>query len=215
MSVLELYYYPDNASLAPHLLLVETEAEYALRLVDRNSKAQKSEAYLKLNPAGRIPTLVHGDLVLFESPAICVYICELDPASTFIPPLGDSKRPAFFQWLAYLNNTLQAEFMLWRYPENHAIDAKSIDDIKSTQDHRLVDILALLDTELGKNRFLIGEKISACDHFLFILALWCEKISRPPTSFANLMRFMQEMSERPAVKNVCEIEHIDLGRYAR
>lgn len=212
--MLELYYYPDNASLAPHLLLAETRADYALRLVDRSSNAQKSEAYLKLNPAGRIPTLVHGDLVLFESPAICVYICELDATSAFMPSLGHPNRPLFFQWLAYLNNTLQAEFMLWRYPENHASSAESIEDIKAVQDTRLVEILALLDAELSKGEFLLGEEICACDHFLFMLALWCEKISQPPTSFSNLMRFMREMSQRAAVQNVCNIEDIDLGRYA-
>ena len=56
--MLELYYFPDNASLAPHLLLLETKLEYSLRLVDRELNAQKSEDYLKLNPAGRIPTPV-------------------------------------------------------------------------------------------------------------------------------------------------------------
>jgi glutathione S-transferase len=213
--MIELYYFPTNASLAPHLLLAETHIDYALRLVDRTSNAQKSKEYLKLNPAGRIPTLVHDDLVLFESPAICIYICELDPASQFMPPLGHPNRPLFFQWLTYLNNTLQAEFMLWRYPENHTTDAESIAGIKAAQDPRLVGVLALLDEELGKRRFLLGDKVSACDHFLFMLALWCEKISRPPASFANLLRFMREMSERTAVQSVCKVENINLDRYAR
>ena len=74
--MLQLHYYPDKASLAPHLLLVETQADYELKLADRNAKTQNSEEYLQLNPAGRIPTLVHDGLVLFESPAICIYICE-------------------------------------------------------------------------------------------------------------------------------------------
>jgi len=213
--MLQLHYFPDNASLAPHFLLVETNADYVLRLVDRNSSAQKSEEYLKLNPAGRIPTLVHDDLVLFESPAICIYICELDVASRFIPPLGDPNRPLFFQWLAYLNNTLQAEFMLWRYPENHTTDAKDIERIKAAQDTRLVSILALLDEQLGKKRFLLCDAVGACDHFLFMLALWCGKISRPPISFSNLRRFMREMAQRPAVQRACEIENIDLGQYVR
>lgn len=211
--MLELHYYPDNASLAPHFLLVETQADYALRLVDRESNAQKSKEYLKLNPAGRIPTLVHDGLVLFESPAICIYICEMDAASQFMPPAGHPDRPLFFQWLAYLNNTLQAEFMLWRYPENHTADAQGIDGVKAAQDPRLVGILSLLDKELDKKRFLLGESVSACDHFLFMLALWCENLSRPPTSFANLLRFMRDMAQRPAVQSVCEIEKIDLSRY--
>lgn len=165
--MLQLYYFPDNASLAPHFLLAETHVEYALRLVDRNSNAQKSAEYLKLNPAGRIPALVHHDLVLFESPAICTYICELDAALQFIPPLGHPNRPLFFQWLAYLNNTLQTEYMLWRYPENHTTDAGGIEGIKAAQDPRLVRILALLDEELSKKRFLLGDAVSGCDHFLW------------------------------------------------
>ena len=211
--MLELYYYPDNASLAPHLLLVETQVDYALRLVDRSSNAQKLEEYLALNPSGRIPTLVHDDLVLFESPAICIYICELDTSSRFMPPLGDSNRPLFFQWLAYLNNTLQAEYMLWRYSETHTTDAKSIAAIKAAQDQRLTGILTLFDEELGKKKFLLGDKISACDHCLFMLALWCENLSRPTASFAKLLRFMCELSQRPAVQRVHEIENIYLNRY--
>lgn len=213
--MLQLHYFPDNASLAPYFLLAETHAEYALRLVDRNANAQKSDEYLKLNPAGRIPTLVHDDLVLFESPAICIYICELDPDRRFIPPVGHSNRPLFFQWLAYLNNTLQAEFMVWRYPENHTLDAEGINGIKAAQDPRLVSILTLLDTELGKGGWLLGDTVSACDHFLFMLALWCEKLSQPPTSFPNLLRFMCEMSQREAIQNVCEIENISLDHYSR
>lgn len=213
--MLQLHYFPDNASLAPHFLLAETRAEYSLALVDRNSNMQNSEEYLKLNPAGRIPTLVHDKLVLFESPAICTYICELDRTSQFIPPPGHPNRPKFFQWLAFLNNTLQTEYMLWRYPENHTIDVGGIEGIKAAQDPRLVRILALLDEQLGKNRFLLGDTVSGCDHFLFMLAMWSEKISRPPTSFENLLRFMREMSERPAVQRVCEIEKIVLDRYSR
>lgn len=213
--MLELHYYPDNASLAPHLLLAETHADYQLRLVDRDSNAQKSAEYLKLNPAGRIPTLVHDDLVVFESPAICIYICEMDPASRFIPPLGHANRPLFFQWLAYLNNTLQSEFMVWRYPENHTTDLEGIEAIKAAQDLRLVAILTLLDNELGTKRYLLGDTVSGCDHFLFMLALWNEKISQPPTSFPNLLRFMRDMSQRAAVQHVCEIENINLTNYTR
>ena len=213
--MLDLYYFPDNASLAPHFLLAETNIEYSLRLVDRNSNAQKSEEYLKLNPAGRIPTLVHNELVLFESPAICIYICELDAESKFIPPVGHSNRPLFFQWLTYLNNTLQAEFMVWRYPDRHTADPEGVEGIKAAQDPRLAGILALLDEELASKPFLLGTNVSACDHFLFMLALWCENLPRPPTSFSNLNRFMREMSQRTAVQKVCKIENIDLNRYAR
>lgn len=186
--------------------MAETHANYTLRLVDRNLNAQKSEEYLKLNLAGRIPTLVDGDHVLFESPAICIYIYELDAGSTFIPPLGHPNHPLFFQWLAYLNNTLQAEYILWRYAQNHATAADNIEDIKAAQTPRLPGSISRLDRELRDKSFLLGEEISGADHFLFMMGLRCENARQPTSSFANLLLFMREMSQRPAVQNVCEIE---------
>src|SRR5262245_30884961 len=100
----QLYYYPGNANLAPHLLLEEADCELELVLVDRAVGAQKSAEYLKLNPNGRIPTLVSGELVLFESAAICVYIAEQYPAARLIPPAGSVQRAHFFQWLMFLTN---------------------------------------------------------------------------------------------------------------
>ena len=169
---------------------------------------------MKLNPAGRIPTLVHDELVLFESPAICIYICELDAESRFIPPAGHPDRPLFFQWLTYLNNTLQAEYMFWRYADRHSPDAKCVEGIRAAQEPRLAGIPTLLDQELAGKPFLLGNTLSGCDHFLFMLSLWCENLPRSPTSYSNLHRFMGEMSSRPAVQKVCEIEDIDLGRLA-
>ena len=68
--MMALYYYPGNASLLPHMALREAGAPFELRLVDRTKNAQNSAEYLALNPNGRIPTLIDGDLVLFETAAI-------------------------------------------------------------------------------------------------------------------------------------------------
>jgi len=86
---------------------------------------------------------------------------------------------------------------------------------QSSLDLRLVEILSLLDEELSRKSFLLGSEVSACDHFLFMLASWCEGVSQPPTSFKNMYRFMREMCERTAVKNVCEFEKIDIQLYLR
>jgi len=105
--------------------------------------------------------------------------------------------------------------MVWRYPDRHTTEANGSEGIKVAQDQRLVQILTLLDEALSNRSFLLGANISACDHFLFMLALWCGKISQPPMSFANLRRFMGEMCQRTAVQQVCEFENIDLGPYRK
>src|SRR5246127_850888 len=66
----QLHYFPSNANAAPHMVLEELGQKYDLVLVDRTMNAQKSKEYLTINPNGRIPTLVDGELVLFEAAAI-------------------------------------------------------------------------------------------------------------------------------------------------
>ena len=83
----KLYYYPNNASLAPHFLLHHVKADYELVLVDRKLNAQKSKAYLRLNHSGKIPTLVDGEQVICESAAICIHIAETFPEYELIPKI--------------------------------------------------------------------------------------------------------------------------------
>lgn len=66
------------------LALEELGADYRLELVDLMSGAQKSEAYRRLNPTARVPTLVDGDVVLWESNAILVYLAEKFPGRLFV-----------------------------------------------------------------------------------------------------------------------------------
>ncbi|MBL4790164.1 MAG: glutathione S-transferase family protein [Kordiimonadaceae bacterium] len=210
----QLYYYPGNANVAPHLLLEELGVDFELVLVDRKSEAQKSPAYLKLNPAGRIPTLVDGDLVLFESPAICVYLAEQNPKSALIPLLGHRDRPIFFQWMMYLTNTLQAELMVYFYPEKHTEDASGSAAIAAAQETRITEMFRLLDHELEGKVYLVGNHLTACDFYLFMLANWGRKFTTPPLSFRHLGRYLRALSTRTSVQKVCQKEGIDLKDYA-
>lgn len=72
----KLFYYPRNASFAPHMLLAEMQLDYELILVDRKTEAQKNPEYLTLNPTGRIPTLTVDGEPIYESAAICLFLCE-------------------------------------------------------------------------------------------------------------------------------------------
>ena len=85
--MIQLHYFPGNASLIPHILLEELGLPFELQYVDRAKSAQKSPAYLKLNPNGQIPVLVDGDLVLYETAAICLHLADTHPAAKLAPPL--------------------------------------------------------------------------------------------------------------------------------
>lgn len=206
----KLYYYPNNASLAPHFLLHHVQAHYELIFVDRKSHSQKAADYLKLNPAGRIPTLVVDDQPIFESSAICTHICELHPDSGLMPALGDPKRPLFHQWLAFLNNTLQAELMVYYYAYRHTNDETTIPHIIADQNEQIAKALSIIDTQLENNEYLLGHHLTACDYFLFMLSEWALPIENSPLTFKNLALYLKRFCQNSTIQAVCEIEHIDL-----
>lgn len=208
-----LYYYPYNASMAVHFVLNELGVDYQLSLVDREENGQKSAEYLALNPAGRIPTLVDDGVAIFESAAICLHLAEQHPNGNLIPAVGQPTRPLFFQWLMYLTNTLQAELMMYIYPQNHTTDQENTNAIVSAQETRISDMFALLDAQLKNKDYLVGESLSVCDYYLFMLAIWAEELIKPPMGFEYLGRYLRKLAKRPAVLIVAEKENITLDDY--
>jgi glutathione S-transferase len=115
--MIQLHYSPSTASMVPHIVLVEIGQPYERVLVDRSVRAHKSAEYLQLNPNGLIPVLTDGDLVLYETAAIVLHLCDTHPQARLAPLLGTAQRAHFYKWLAWLTNTLQAALIVYFYPE--------------------------------------------------------------------------------------------------
>jgi glutathione S-transferase len=201
-----LYYYPGNASLLPHLMLREIGRRFELRLVDRTRNEQKSAEYLELNPNGRIPTFVDGDLVLFETAAIALHLADNYPDAGLAPPFGSPDRAQFYKWMVHLTNTPQAEFRAWFYPHEHVSDEAAASSVKAAAEIRLQAMFARIETQLGNGPWLLGERFSAADLFLFMLIRWGRSMEVPPRSRAGLMAFAERVLERPAVQETLAAE---------
>ena len=201
-----LYYFPGNASLLPHMMLREIGAEFELRLVDRAQNAQKSAAYLKLNPNGRIPVLVDGDLVLFETAAIALHLCDKHPEARLAPPVGSPERSLFYRWLVHLTNTPQAEYRSWFYPHEHVADEAAAPSVKEAAGRRLDAMFDVIANQLGAGPWLLGERFSAADLYLFMLIRWGRGMPRPPRTLPPLGRLAERVLARPAVKATIEAE---------
>lgn len=204
----QLYYSPRNASAAVHWLLHDLNVPYELIRVDRKQQQQKSAEYLKLNPSGRIPTLLIDGQPLSETAAILITLCERHPEQAKIPALVSPDRSKFWQWMMYLTNTLQNELMVYFYP--HTTDSNGIEAIKQAQVVRLAEILTLIDRELSHHTYLVGDTLTACDFFLFLLGYWCLALPQPLTEYPNLTRFMRLMAKHPSITAVNDIEQFDL-----
>ena len=201
-----LYYFPGNASLLPHMMLREIGAPFELRLVDRAHNAQNSPEYLKLNPNGRIPVLIDGDLVLYETAAIALHLCDRHPESRLAPPPGSAERPLFYRWLVHLTNTPQAEYRSWFYPHEFVTDESAAATVKASAERRLNLIFDRIADGLGSGPWLLGERFSAVDLYLFMLIRWGRAMPRPPRALAPLGALAERVLARPAVQAALEAE---------
>jgi glutathione S-transferase len=204
-----LYYYPGNASMAPHMVLEEIGAPYERHLVDREKNAHKDPAYLRLNPNGVIPTYVDSDLVVFEAAAICLHLADRNPAAGLVPELGTAERAQFYKWLIHLTNTVQAELLTYFYPDRLTDSAASGAEVKAHAEARISGMFDRIEAVLAAGGpYLLGARFSAADLYLLMLARWTRDMANPARNRPAVRRLLDRLTERPAVRRVFATEKI-------
>lgn len=208
--MLKLYHAPGTAAMAPHILLTELGLPFTLVPVDTAVGAHKSADYLKLNPNGLVPVLVDGDLVLYESAAICLHLTDTHPAAGLAPPLGTPERAQFYKWLVWLTNTLQATLIAYFYPERWVAEgnAEGVAQVKARAAERVGPLIDQLEAELSRHGqpWLLGERYSAVDAYALMLCRWTRNFARPARSLPTLGAYLQRVLARPAVRQAFERE---------
>lgn len=210
--MIQLYYHPGNASLAPHMLLEELGAPFELVFVDRANAAHKSPEYLKLNPNGQIPVLVDGGLVLYEAAAICLYLADKHPEAMLVPPLQTTARARFYQWLFWCTNTLQAMLMHYFYGERLVDegDTQAAAQVKRHAEARIGPMLDRLDEQLASHGgdWLLGAEFSAVDPYALMLCRWTRNFARPARQLPHIGPYLQRMLARPGVRRAFATEKL-------
>jgi glutathione S-transferase len=210
--MITLHYAPSNASMAPHILLQELGVPFKLQRVDREHNAHKSPEFLKLNPNGLIPVLTDGELVLYETAAICLHLVDTHPEMDLAPALGTVARAHFYKWLVWLTNTLQPMLIHYYYPDR-MVDAGNADGTAQVKRHaeaRAVELLQQLEAQLQSHGgpWLLGDSYSACDPYAFMLCRWTRNFAKPARSLPALGAYLNRMLERPALQRAIATEQL-------
>ena len=204
--MIQLHYYPSNASMTPHMVLEELGVPFELKLVERGANAHKSPEYLKLNPNGLIPVLVDGGLVLYETAAIVLHLVDTHAAAGLAPALGTHERAQFYKWLVWLSASLQAQMPIYYYSDRYvaAGNADGTAQVKAAAEARIAGLVDQIDAQLASHRgpWLLGEKYSALDPYAFMLCRWTRGMARPARTLAHVGPFLQRVLARPAVQRV-------------
>ncbi len=214
--MITLHYHPGNASLIPHILLHELGLPFELKLVDRGQNAHKSAAYLALNPNGQIPVLQDGDLVLYETAAICLHLVDTHPAAALAPAPGTPQRAHFYKWLVWMTNTVQATLTHYFYPERMVAEgnASAAAEVRTQAQTKVGGLLDQLGAQLASHRqpWLLGANYSALDPYALVMCRWTRGFSgaaaAPAREHPQLAPYLQRLLARPAVQRAFAAEKL-------
>ena len=198
----KLFYSPGSAAMAPHALLEEIGQPFELLKVDTKSGEHRKPEYLKLNPNGRVPTLIDGDQVIYETAAIMLHLADKHPGSGLAPAVGTPERAVYYQWLVYMTNTVQEAYIEYYHPDYYAKTEAGRAEVKAVSEERLQPMFAILDKALEKGPFLLGSKFSAADIFLMMMARWSRNMKKPAVTYPNIKRCVEAVMARPATQRM-------------
>ena len=189
---MKLYYMPGACSMASHIVLNELGIPVQFAKVLRDSKrTEDGEDYLKVNPNGYVPVLRLDDgEVLTENAAILPYIGDRKPESGWMPERG-MDRYRTLERLGYINSELHANYKpLFMGQET----------IRDFVHDRLRQRYKAIDQQLSKHAYLIGDRPTVADAYLFVVTSWADRVSLDLGELSSLAAFMARMRERPAVQ---------------
>jgi glutathione S-transferase len=211
--MMQLHYFPGNASMTPHMVLQEIGAPFELKLVDRAVNAHKSPEYLKLNPNGLIPVLVDGELVLYETAAILLHLVDRFPEAGLAPrELGSPERAQFYKWLVWLSASLQSQMPLYFYTDRYVApgNAAGAAEVKAATQRRIEGLVDQIEAQLAAHGgpWLLGERYSALDPYALMLCRWTRSADRPARTLPLVGPYLQRVLARPAVQRVFAAEQL-------
>lgn len=203
---IQLYTASTMNGWKPLIFLEEAEVEYELTPIDFSKQEQKSEWYLKLNPNGRIPTIVdraNDNFVVFESGAILWYLAE--KYGKFLPQ-DDKGRSQTLQWLMFqmggVGPMMGQAMYFQRIAEPKGIRDEYAIERYVTESRRLLEVL---NTQLADRAYLIGDNFTIADiaTYPWARSYYWAKVS--VDGLPHLQAWFDRLDARPATQRALEM----------
>ncbi|MES2148278.1 MAG: glutathione S-transferase family protein [Pseudomonadota bacterium] len=203
-----LYYSPGSASMAVHLALLEMGLPYQLALVDFERRAQRAPAYLALNPAGMVPTLVADGVPLVESGAVLLNLAERHPDPALAPLAGEAGRARWIETIVLLANQLGGAYRLWFYPGDLGMLEHTPESSLAIR-ARIEALWDRLEARLqADGPYLLGARFSSADLLLVMYLRWSRNMPRPALEWPALARLAALVKARPSWHQLVELESL-------
>ncbi|ODM73174.1 glutathione S-transferase family protein [Bradyrhizobium elkanii] len=199
--MLKLYFAPGTCALASHIALAEAGAPYTTEKIDFKTNQQNSPEYLKINPKGRVPTLVTDRGVLTETPAMLAYIAQTFPQAKLAP--DDAFEFARLQaFNSYLCSTVHICHAHKMRGARWATQETSFADMKAMVPKTMGACFYLIERDMLKGPWVMGENYTVGDAYLYTLTLWLDGDGVDIATLPKVKAHRAAMESRPAVQKV-------------
>lgn len=203
--MLKFYYAPRTCALAAHLALEHIGAPYEAIALNFAKQAQRSPEYLALNPKGRVPALVTERGIITETPALLLYLCQRYPEAG-LAPLDDIFALAELQaFNNYLSSTVHVAHAHRVRGERWADDLAAMEAMKRKVPQSMGDCMALIEDGMLRGPWVMGERYSVADMYLFTIAGWLEGDGVDTSKLPRVLAHRTRMLEDPVVQRVCAL----------
>jgi glutathione S-transferase len=194
---LTLYYVPASRAGRARWMLEELGVPYEIERVDVKAKANRSPEYLdKVHPLGHVPALRDGDMTMFESAAIVLYLADKFPEKKLAPPPGAPERGPYLQWAIYamseLEPTVAAMSALNKIPESERDHAR-VADLRV----KFASVAAPVTKQLAGREHLLGSEFTAADLLVAAVLGWA-KVTGMLEDKPDLVAYVRRCTSRPA-----------------
>jgi GST-like protein len=196
--MIKFYYHPSPNPAKVALFLEEAGLPYELVPVDTRKGEQHSASFLAINPNAKTPALVDGNVKVFDSNAILLYLAET--SGKFLPPATPENRGAMYSWLMFVASGIgpyTGQLVHFKHfapePKTYAVNRYDFEAWRHW---------SIVDAQLGKGRYMLGDTYTLVDMAVWgwaravPFALGAEAWAKLP----NVKRLLDEINARPAAQ---------------
>jgi glutathione S-transferase len=196
--MIKLYYVPRTRSVRPRMVLEELGVPHELVRLDPAKRETHTAEHLARQPLGHVPALEDGDVRMFESAAICLWLAERYGEGRLLPAPGTAARAQAYQWLAFALTELEppvaAAGAEKRRPEGQQDPAR----VEEARQRFRAAAMVVADA-VAARQYLLGDEVSAVDFVVGPILSW-GKAALGLDGVPGAEEYVRRMRERPSWK---------------
>ena len=193
---MKLYFAPRTRANRPRWMLEELGVPYEIVPVDLAAKENREPGYLRIHPLGEVPALVDGDVTVFESIAICMYLADRCSERGLAPPASSPLRAPYYQWLLLCPSMIEPAISRWSQHSGEVTEAE-----REKARTRFADVAELFTRVLAVGPYMLGDSFSTVDVIVGSNLRWARSVGLLEGRDA-LSGYVDRLLARPAARRV-------------